>query len=113
MTLVVTVVNGSRNHNLFHEFEQQSRAENIFRTLPWHVYLIDPYMVHRTPPITATGRRLFIRITVAFTELQHPKNTINPLFPDSGVYAQRWDIRDFLSTYPGEIPYELYGLLRP
>ena len=97
-------------HNLFHEFERQIREANIVGTLPWHVYLIDPYMIHRTPPILVGCRRIFFRITFCYTELQHPKNTQNPHFPESGVYAARWDVRNFLTTYPGQIPWEMYGL---
>lgn len=95
-------------HNLFHEMELQARDSNIFTAIPWHLYLIDPYMVHRTPHIYADVYRVFARITVAYTELMNPHNTVNPCFP-SQIYSPRHDIRKFLSTYPGEVPWEMYG----
>lgn len=98
-------------HNMFLEFDKQARKENIYQSLPNHLYLIDPYMVHRTPKITETVERLFIRITFTFSELEHPKNTINPMFPPY-KYQDRIDIRQALSKNEFEIPYHLYGLKR-
>ena len=96
-------------HNIFHEMEVQSRESNIYGTLPWHLYLLDPYMVHRTPPIVEDVERIFVRITFAYQELMNPHNTNNPLFEEQ-KYAERHDIRKFLTLYPAEIPWEMYGL---
>ena len=101
-------------HNFFLEFDRQAKDVNIFDSLPYHLYLIDPYMVHRSPKIPVLSRdvrRLFIRITYAFTELQHPKNTLNPLFGGQG-YHKRVDIRANLCRNEFEVPYHLYGLNR-
>jgi hypothetical protein len=98
-------------HNYFLEFDKQARENNIYRSLSNHLYLIDPYMVHRTPKIDADISRLFIRITFAATELQHPKNTINPLFSGQ-QYEKRIDIRSNLTRNEFPIPYHLYGLSR-
>lgn len=98
-------------HNYFLEFDKQAREDNIYRTLPNHLYLIDPYMVHRSPKIKTDIARLFIRITFAATELQHPKNTVNPLFVGQ-EYHKRIDIRSDLTRNEFEIPYHLYGLQR-
>jgi|GEM_PF-3843853 len=99
-------------HNYFLEFDRQARQDNVYCSLPNHLYLIDPYMVHRTPKITENVTRTFIRITFAFTELQHPNNTINPLFV--GDYAQKYhkrtDIRSNLMPNEFEVPYHLYSL---
>lgn len=96
-------------HNFFLEFDRQAKEANVYGSLPNHFYLIDPYMVHRTPRIKSKVNRLFIRITYAFTELQHPKNTINPLF-DGQDYHKRIDIRENLMPNEFEPPYHLYGL---
>jgi hypothetical protein len=96
-------------HNIFHEMEVQVREQNIYGTLPWNLYLIDPYMVHRTPPITKSVERLFVRVTFAYSELMNPHNTGNPLF-EAKQYAERHDIRKFLTLYPSEVPWEMYGL---
>jgi hypothetical protein len=101
-------LNDGRN-NIFQEMEVQARDANIYGTLPWHLYLIDPYMVHRTPPIVADVERIFVRVTIAYSELMNPHNTENPLFPATS-YAKRYDIRKFLTLYPAEIPWEMYGL---
>ncbi len=96
-------------HNYFLEFDRQAKEANVYGSLPNHLYLIDPYMVHRTPKIKNRTSRLFLRITYAFTELQHPKNTINPLFFGQ-VYDKRIDIREHLTANEFEVPWHLYGL---
>lgn len=98
-------------HNYFLEFDKQSKKENILGSLPNHLYLIDPYMVHRTPKIDKVVERLFCRITYTFTELQHPKNTVNPAFSGQ-QYEKRIDIREHLCPFDFGIPYELYGLCK-
>ena len=102
-------LNDARN-NIFHEFEMQARESNIYGTIPWHLYLIDPYMVHRTPTITKDTDRLFVRITYAYSELMNPHNTKSPLFPEHQDYDKRHDIRKFLTTYPDDVPWGMYGL---
>lgn len=96
-------------HNFFLEFDRQAKDVNIYQSLANHLYLIDPYMVHRTPKITKKIERFFIRITYAFTELQHPKNTVNPFFVGQ-KYDKRIDIREHLVPNEFEVPYHLYGL---
>lgn len=96
-------------HNFFLEFDKQAKDVNIYNSLPWHLYLIDPYMVHRTPKIMQNTNRIFVRVTYAFTELQHPKNTVNPLF-EGQEYHKRIDIRQNLMRNEFEVPYHLYGL---
>jgi hypothetical protein len=98
-------------HNFFKEFDRQAHDVNLYSSLPGHLYLIDPYMVHRTPKITAPVERTFMRITYAFTELQHPKNTINPFFQGQ-EYEKRIDIRENLMPNEFDPPWHLYGLKR-
>lgn len=96
-------------HNFFLELDKQAKECNVYGSLPGHMYLIDPYMVHRTPAITQPVSRVFVRITYAFTELQHPKNTLNPLFQGQ-EYEKRVDIRERLVRNEFQVPYHLYGL---
>ena len=96
-------------HSLFHEMEVQAREQNVYTTIPWHLYLIDPYMVHRTPGIAHKQERIFLRVTYAYTELMNPHNTPNPCFAGQ-QYAERHDVRKFLSLYPSEVPWPMYGL---
>ncbi len=96
-------------HNMFNEFDKQAKKQNIYRSIPRHLYLIDPYMVHRTPQIPDDTWRMFIRLTYTYAELDHPGNTVNPMFPDQ-KYPDRHDIRGGLSEFEFEIPYHLYGI---
>lgn len=96
-------------HNFFLEFDKQAQENNVYGSLPNHLYLIDPYMVHRSPKLKKASTREFIRITYAFTELQHPKNTQNPLFCGQ-IYDKRIDIRENLTRHEFDVPYHLYGL---
>jgi hypothetical protein len=96
-------------HNFFLEFDRQAHEVNVYRSLSDHLYLIDPYMVHRTPKITKRVERTFVRITYAVTELQHPNNTVNPMFSGQ-EYAQRIDVRKRLYRNEFDVPYHLYGL---
>lgn len=96
-------------HNFFLEFDKQAKKTNVYKALSNHLYLIDPYMVHRTPNIKKKVNRTFIRITYCFTELQHPKNTLNPLF-EGQEYHKRIDIRNNLMPNEFKPPYHLYGI---
>ncbi len=98
-------------HNIFMEFDKQAKENNIYKSIPNHLYLIDPYMVHRTPLIKEKVERLFIRITFSFSELEHPKNTVNPLFP-AYEYKDRIEVRQGLAEFDAEVPYNLYGLVK-
>lgn len=95
--------------NHFKAFDQQARESNIYRGLPNHLYLMDAYMVHRTPTITETTTRGFIRITVANDPLPIEHNTLNPML-DSTRAPFKLDIRDWLRAPDTPINYEYYGL---
>lgn len=99
-------------HSEFLEFDAQAHNVNIYGTLPSHLYLFDPYIVHRSPVIAKPKcgtRRTFVRITYTFSELEHPKNTVNPMFPPY-KYEDRIDIRENLVRFGFGVPYHLYGL---
>lgn len=95
--------------NFFKAFDQQARDVNIYRGLPNHLYLMDAYMVHRTPTILEDTYRGFVRITVANAPLPIEHNTMNPMLeqkkPDFKL-----DIRDWLRAPDGQVHYEYYGL---
>lgn len=98
-------------HNMFQEMDRQAHPANIYRGLPGHLYLFDPYVVHRTPEISQDTQRLFIRITFTFAELDHPKNTVNPMLAPY-QYPDRIDIRENLRPNEFEVPYQLYGVAK-
>lgn len=97
-------------HNVFNEFARQAREENALGGLDGHIYLIDPYVVHRSPVLKRETVRTFVRVTFTETELEDPVNTVNLSLPGSQDYARRIDVRDRLTSYDGAIPWEMYGV---
>ena len=95
--------------NFFKAFDQQARDINIYRGLPNHLYLMDAYMVHRTPQIKEATHRGFIRITVANAPLPIEYNTLNPMLNQERA-PFKLDIRDWLREPDTGINYEYYGL---
>lgn len=95
--------------NFFKAFDQQAKDVNIYRGLPNHLYLMDAYMVHRTPTITEDTNRGFIRITVANAPLPIEHNTLNPMLNQERP-AFKLDIRDWLREPDTGIHYDYYGL---
>lgn len=97
-------------HNVFDELAHQARSENAFAGLPEHIYLIDPYVVHRSPVLATDVVRSVFRLTFTETELEDPVNTVNLSLPHAGGYRARTDVRDRLFAYEGEPPAGYYGL---
>jgi len=95
--------------NFFKAFDQQARDVNIYRGIPNHLYLMDAYMVHRTPTITEATHRGFIRITVANAPLPIEHNTLNPMLEQERP-AFKLDIRDWLRAPDQDVHYDYYGL---
>lgn len=98
--------------NFFKAFDQQARDVNVFTGLANHAYLMDAYMVHRTPLITEDCHRGFIRITVANNPLPIEFNTLNPMLEQERA-PFKLDIRDWLRAPDVEVIYPLYGLSSP
>lgn len=97
-------------HNVFDEISRQARDGNAYTGLPGHAYLIDPYLVHRSPRAIETGYRSFARITFTETEFEDPANTVNLSLGREQNYAARIDARDRLHAYGGPVPWEFYGV---
>lgn len=83
-------------HNAFHEFDKQAKSENCFKSIPGHIYLMDPYMVHRSVISDRNTKRLFVRVTIEHQLLDDMTNTVNPLLPLE--YTRARDIRTKLLT---------------
>jgi hypothetical protein len=96
-------------HNFFLELDRQAKKENIYSTLNNHLYLIDSYMVHRSPKIIKPTFRTMIKVTYSFYESEHIRNTINPFF-DGQKYENRVKLKGNFSPFEFEPPYHLYGL---
>lgn len=95
--------------NLFKAFDQQARGVNVFRGVSNHLYLMDAYMVHRTPQVLEATNRGFVRVTVANAPLPIEFNTLNPLLGQVRPKG-KLDIRDWLRAPDGGVDYEFYGL---
>lgn len=86
-------------HNIHHYFQDIADSANI-RTLKENtVYLIDPYVIHRRPSVTAGIMRTFVRISFIPIEIEDDTCMVNPLIPRLNRY-NRTDIRDVLQRYP-------------
>ena len=99
-------------HNVFPEIERQAKPENVYETFPGSLYLIDPYVVHRSPRVEAAGLRSFLRVTFTETELEDPVNTRNLSFEEPN-HPPRLEVRDRLFSFAGEVPWHSYGVKPP
>lgn len=99
-------------HNVFAEMQAQAREVNAVAGFPEHVYLVDPYLVHRSPTLVQGGWRSFARVTFTQTELEDPGNTRNESLGASQDYPARIDARDRLHAYKGDVPWDFYGVKR-
>ena len=97
-------------HNVFDELVRQAREENALAGFESHVYLVDPYLVHRTPVMRRAGWRSFARITFTETELEDPMNTRNLALGSAQDYPPRIDVRDRLHAFRSSPPWECYGV---
>lgn len=89
-----------QRHNIHHYFQDRAEDENIQSLLPNHVYVIDPYNVHRRPKLRAevvNDHRTFVRVSFVPIEIEDDRNTPNPLLPRPKF--NRGDVRDTLVRY--------------
>ena len=64
---------------------------------PNHVYVIDPYIVHRRDPASAGQVRSFFRLSFVPIAIESDDNTQNSLLPVAPF--NRADIRDTMINY--------------
>lgn len=89
-------------HNL-HKFIQKELKE--LNTIPIKqmdaetLYCLDPYIIHRRPPITKETDRTFIRISFTPIEIGDVNNTINRLIPTNYTRDGVKEMRDKLEEY--------------
>jgi hypothetical protein len=82
-------------HNLHNFFD--SRQTDYVTVKPNHIYVIDPYVVHRRDPASAGHVRSFFRLSFVPIAIESDDNTQNPLLP-----VKQWnraDIREKLINY--------------
>lgn len=98
-------------HMVFEEFDRQAKLCNIVTPVDKTVVLFDPYMVHRSPPISTDCTRMLMRISFMYEQLKDQRDTVNPNLPVD--VPMRYDVRDHLTKYPGNVPFGVYGLKPP
>jgi hypothetical protein len=84
-------------HNLHHYFQDHADENLIVEGKAGHVYIMDPYVVHRRVPENTGMQRTFVRISFVPIEIEDNKNTQNPAFPVINYTNQ--DLRLSLTRY--------------
>lgn len=80
-----------KRHNIHQYFQRRVDPRTVERLLPQHLYLIDPYVVHRRPRMAPGTQRAFVRISFVPIEIEDDTCTPNPLLP--AKHYGRTDIR--------------------
>ena len=96
-------------HNVFDVFDQEA-SRYVFGGLENHVYLLDPYIVHRAALMDNSGWRTFVRLTFTETYLDDPVNTVNLSLHIPQDAPARLEVRNRLFGYEGPTPWEVVGL---
>jgi len=69
-------------HNIHLFFQDSIGEDSKIKVLkPNTLYCLDPYVVHRRPPISQGTQRTFVRVSFTPIEIDDKNNTINPLLP--------------------------------
>lgn len=87
-------------HNVNHYLSRFVSPESVIALTPGVLYAMDPYMLHRRPPQTASQVRMFFRISHVPIEINDINNTLNPLLPRA-YDADGVGYRNRLISYPG------------
>jgi hypothetical protein len=67
-------------HNIHLLFQDSIGQEDKIKVLkPNLLYCLDPYVIHRRPPISEGTQRTFVRVSFTPIEIDDINNTINPL----------------------------------
>jgi hypothetical protein len=90
-------------HNV-HKFFQKRVYHDFIRQLKLDtLYFVDPYVVHRRPPVAKGTKRTFIRISFTPIEIPDVNNTWNPEIPTTHYVTDGIkDFRDNLKDYDHE-----------
>jgi hypothetical protein len=83
-------------HNIHWYFQDQADDSNVETLKENHIYVIDPYIIHRRPKLKQI-QRSFIRISFVPVEIQDDTCMQNPLFPEAKYNT--WDIREKLLRF--------------
>lgn len=82
-------------YNINSYFRDNTVGNDIMKSEPECIYMMDPYMVHRAPQGDFPEKRVFLRLNVSPVEIEDWTNTVNPMLPK--FYEKRTDVRDLLA----------------
>jgi hypothetical protein len=85
-------------HNVHLYLQDVADGSHVKTLKEKHLYLIDPYVIHRRPVLPSSVHRTFFRISFVPIEIEDDTCTINPLIPRLQPYGNV-DIRDTLTRY--------------
>lgn len=85
-------------NSYFRDFANNSKMD-VFKCKENYIYMMDPYMIHRSPLCDFDRKRIFIRLTFSPVEIEDPTNTVNPML--YRVFPSRVDVRDNLLDFKG------------
>ena len=85
-------------HNLHSYIQTQISPDMVCCMLPFHAYVMDPYVIHRRGA-PAGRRRCFVRLSYTPIEIADRNNTPNPLLPTNYTRDGVKDFRDTLVRY--------------
>lgn len=86
-------------HNIHQYFQARISPSFVAKTAPGHVYMLDPYVIHRRPPETAGTRRCFVRLSFTPIEIEDVNNTLNPLLATNYTRDGVAEFRNSLKSY--------------
>lgn len=85
-----------RKHNIHTFFQQHADPSKATTLTPSRLFLIDPYIVHRRPKISAGCLRTFFRVSFIPVEIDDDTCMQNPLFPPKTY--DRDGVKDYRRT---------------
>lgn len=85
-------------HNV-HSYLQKHTSSPIKTALPYGIYCLDPYNLHKRPFIPKNIVRTFVRISYTPIEIMDDNNTPNPLLPMPHYKRDGVEIRSQLVEY--------------
>lgn len=87
-------------HNIHSYINDYTKPKEIKTLVEKTLYCMDPYVIHRRPPLTEGMQRTFIRISFTPIEIDDVNNTQNPLLPREysrdGVKAFRNKLKNYV-----------------
>jgi hypothetical protein len=86
-------------HNIHRFFHNRIDSECVKVMEEKTAYGLDPYIVHRRPPVTQGIQRCFIRLSYTPIEIEDINNTFNPLLPTDYKRDGVKEMRNHLTNY--------------